>query len=78
MAHKQVRTEMILAKLRFEHTNSDAAVSIGQMPNDKLKSPGPNDARMASAPQKKETMKLRRFGSDWKVLIDEGFIKANH
>ncbi len=33
---------------------------------------------MASAPQKKETMKFRRFGSDWKVLIDEGFIKANH
>ncbi len=33
---------------------------------------------MASAPQKRETLKFRRFGNDWKVVIDEGFIKANH
>ena len=32
---------------------------------------------MASAPQKKEMLKFRRFGNDWKVVIDEGVIKAN-
>jgi hypothetical protein len=31
---------------------------------------------MAAAPAKKETLKFRRFGSDWKVVIDEDFLKA--
>ncbi|HEX5220710.1 MAG TPA: hypothetical protein VFZ59_14155 [Verrucomicrobiae bacterium] len=31
---------------------------------------------MTSGATKKETMKLRRFGSDWKVVVDESFVKA--
>lgn len=32
--------------------------------------------RMTYAPSKKETVKFRRIGSDWKVLIDDAFIEA--
>jgi hypothetical protein len=34
------------------------------------------ETRMASAPAKKENLKLHRFGNDWKVVIDEEFIRA--
>lgn len=33
------------------------------------------EIQMASAPAKKETLKFRRIDSDWKVVIDEEFIK---
>jgi hypothetical protein len=36
------------------------------------------ETQMASAPARKETMKFRRFGTGWKVVIDEAFIKAPH
>lgn len=47
-------------------------------------SPSPDEAqfevetRMTSAPPKKETLKFRRFSNDWKIVIDEDFIKAAH
>ena len=31
---------------------------------------------MTGGASKKETLKLRRFGGDWKVVVDESFIKA--
>ena len=34
------------------------------------------ETQMASAPAKKEALRFRRFGNDWKVVIDESFIKA--
>lgn len=33
------------------------------------------ETQMASAPAKTEKMKFQRFGNDWKVIIDEGFIE---
>jgi hypothetical protein len=36
------------------------------------------ETQMSSAPGKRETMKFQRFGSDWKVLIDEDFVKSTH
>jgi hypothetical protein len=33
---------------------------------------------MTAAPSKKEILKFRRVGTDWKVVIDEDFIKAQH
>jgi hypothetical protein len=34
------------------------------------------EIQMASAPARKESLKLRRIGGDWKVLIDDDFIKS--
>jgi RNA polymerase sigma factor (sigma-70 family) len=34
------------------------------------------ETSMVSAPAKKETLKFRRFGDDWKVVIDEGVLKS--
>jgi len=48
------------------------------------KSPSPDESilevetEMASAPARKENLKFRRFGNDWKVVIDEEFIKGPH
>jgi hypothetical protein len=33
---------------------------------------------MASAPPQKEILNFRRFGNDWKVVIDENFVKSAH
>jgi hypothetical protein len=48
------------------------------------KSPSPDEAilevetQMVSAPAKKENLKFRRLGNDWKVVIDEEFIQLPH
>jgi hypothetical protein len=34
------------------------------------------ETSMASAPAQKETLKFHRFGNDWKVVIDDDFVKA--
>jgi hypothetical protein len=36
------------------------------------------ETTMASAPPQKETMKFRRIGSDWKLLLDEAAVKSAH
>jgi hypothetical protein len=33
------------------------------------------ETSMTSAPPKNDTLKFRRYGKDWKVVIDEDFIK---
>jgi RNA polymerase sigma factor (sigma-70 family) len=33
------------------------------------------ETQMTSAPAKKDTLKFRRYGDDWKVVIDDDFIK---
>jgi RNA polymerase sigma factor (sigma-70 family) len=34
------------------------------------------ETQMASAPAHKEVLKFRRFGNDWKAVIDENFVKS--
>jgi RNA polymerase sigma factor (sigma-70 family) len=36
------------------------------------------ETQMASAPPQKEILNFRRFGNDWKVVIDENFVKSAH
>jgi RNA polymerase sigma factor (sigma-70 family) len=36
------------------------------------------ETQMASAPAKMETLKFRRFGNDWKVVIDEDVVRSEH
>jgi RNA polymerase sigma factor (sigma-70 family) len=36
------------------------------------------ETTMASAPAKKEKLKFRRFDGDWKVVIDDDFVKSAH
>src|SRR4030095_3400634 len=33
---------------------------------------------LANGSTKQENLKLRRFGTDWKVVIDEDFVRAAH
>jgi hypothetical protein len=33
---------------------------------------------LASGNAKHENLKLRRFGTDWKIVIDEDFVRAAH
>src|SRR5262249_39364160 len=34
------------------------------------------ETSMATAPATKEMLKFQRFGSDWKIVIDDDFVKA--
>ena len=36
------------------------------------------ETTMAAAPANKETLKFQNFDGNWKVVIDEDFIKAAH